>query len=69
MAYQALAQEDDYTQYYLNLPAMNAAYTGMDDYLNVNTGVREGWNNFGVENSNLYLERIWNVKQRKSIGS
>lgn len=54
-SYTVFGQEDDYTQYYLNLPAINAAYTGMDDYFNMNTGVREGWNNFGVENSNLYL--------------
>jgi type IX secretion system PorP/SprF family membrane protein len=67
-AYRALAQEDDYTQYYLNLPAMNAAYTGMDDYLNVNTGVREGWNNFGVENSNLYLSAFGTLNNASRSG-
>lgn len=67
-AYRVLAQEDDYTQYYLNLPAMNAAYTGMDDYLNVNTGVREGWNNFGVENSNLYLSAYGTLNSASRSG-
>ncbi len=51
----AKGQEDDYTQYYLNLPAVNAGFTGMDDFLDVKSGVREGWNNFGIKNNNLYL--------------
>ncbi len=67
-AYRVLAQEDDYTQYYLNLPAMNAAYTGMDDYLNVNTEVREGWNNSGVENSNLYLSAYGTLNSASRSG-
>jgi type IX secretion system PorP/SprF family membrane protein len=51
----AKGQEDDYTQYYLNLPAVNAGFTGMDDFLDMKSGVREGWNNFGIKNNNLYL--------------
>ncbi|MBX2963585.1 MAG: PorP/SprF family type IX secretion system membrane protein [Cyclobacteriaceae bacterium] len=49
------AQEDDYTQYYLNLPAVNPAFTGMDDFFVLNAGVREGWNNYGIQNDNSYL--------------
>jgi hypothetical protein len=36
---QLFAQEDDYTQYYLNLPAVNSAFTGMDDFFSVNAGL------------------------------
>jgi len=55
LCFDAKGQEDDYTQYYLNLPAVNAGFTGMDDFLDVKSGVREGWNNFGIKNNNLYL--------------
>ena len=52
---QLFAQEDDYTQYYLNLPAVNPAFAGMDDFFSLNAGVREGWNNYGIKNDNSYL--------------
>lgn len=51
----SVAQEDDYTQYYLNLPAVNPAFTGMDDFFGLNAGVREGWNNFGIKNDNSFF--------------
>lgn len=51
----AVAQENDYTQYYLNLPAVNPAFTGMDDFFGLNAGVREGWNNFGIKNDNSFF--------------
>lgn len=49
------AQENDFTQYYLNMPSINPGFTGMNDYLDIRSGVREGWNDFDVKNSNLYL--------------
>jgi type IX secretion system PorP/SprF family membrane protein len=52
---QTLAQEDDFTQYYLNLPAVNPAFTGIDDFFALNAGVREGWNNYGIQNDNSYV--------------
>lgn len=52
---QSPAQEDDYTQYYLNLPAVNPAFTGMDDFFSMHAGVREGWNNYGIQNDNSYF--------------
>jgi type IX secretion system PorP/SprF family membrane protein len=55
MVIEVYGQEDDYTQYYINLPAVNAGFTGMDDFLDLKTGLREGWNNFGIKNNNLYL--------------
>ncbi|MBX2966256.1 MAG: PorP/SprF family type IX secretion system membrane protein [Cyclobacteriaceae bacterium] len=55
IAIQAVAQEDDFTQYYLNLPAVNPAFTGMDDFFSLNAGVREGWNNYGIQNDNSYF--------------
>src|SRR5690606_23805410 len=54
-ATQLVAQEDDYTQYYLNLPAVNPAFTGMDDFFVLNAGVREGWNNFGIKNDDSFF--------------
>ncbi len=52
---QLFAQEDDYTQYYLNLPAVNPAFTGLDDFFSLNAGVREGRNSYGIKNDNSYL--------------
>jgi type IX secretion system PorP/SprF family membrane protein len=68
LAYQSMAQENDYTQYYVNLPTVNSGFTGMDDYFNLNTGVREGWNNFGVENNNLYLSAFGALNSSKRGG-
>ncbi|MBX2945176.1 MAG: PorP/SprF family type IX secretion system membrane protein [Cyclobacteriaceae bacterium] len=51
----ASAQEDDFTQYYLNLPAVNPAFTGVDDFFSINAGVREGWNDYGIQNDNSYF--------------
>lgn len=66
--YQSAAQENDYTQYYVTLPTVNSGFTGMDDYFNLNTGVREGWNNFGVENNNLYLSAFGALNSAKRSG-
>jgi type IX secretion system PorP/SprF family membrane protein len=52
---QSEAQENDFTQYYLNLSGINAGFTGIEDYLDLKLGVREGWNNFGVKDNNLYV--------------
>lgn len=67
-AFESVAQEDDYTQYYVNLPTVNSGFTGMDDYFNLNTGVREGWNNFGVENNNVYLSAFGALGSSKRSG-
>jgi hypothetical protein len=53
--YGAFAQENDFTQYYLNLPAINPGFTGMNEYMDLRSGIREGWNNFGIKNNNGYL--------------
>lgn len=52
---QSHAQENTFTQYYLNLPAVNAGFTGLEDYLDLKAGIREGWNNFGVKDNNMFL--------------
>jgi len=67
-AYESVAQENDYTQYYVNLPTINSGFTGLDDYFNLNTGVREGWNNFGVENNNLYVSAFGALNSSKRSG-
>lgn len=48
-------QEVDYTQYFMNLPTVNPAFTGMDDFFTLNAGVREGWNSYGIKNDNSYV--------------
>ncbi len=55
VSYAAVAQENDFTQYNLNLPSANPAFTGMTEYLDIRSGLREGWNNFSIKNSNTYL--------------
>ncbi len=49
------AQENSFTQYYLNLTGINAGFTGIEDYLDLKLGAREGWNNFAVKDNNVYL--------------
>src|SRR5882757_6755627 len=50
-----LAQEIDYTQYYLNLAGVNAGFTGMEDYLDLKMAYRQGGNAFGVKNNNVFV--------------
>lgn len=49
------AQELDHTQYYLNLPGTNPAFTGIEDYLDTRASFRQGWNDFTVKNNFIYL--------------
>lgn len=65
---QSHAQEVDYTQYYLNLPAANAGFTGMEDYLDVKMGFRQGWSDFNTKNNNFYIAAygILNKAKRSS---
>ncbi|MBX2895921.1 MAG: PorP/SprF family type IX secretion system membrane protein [Cyclobacteriaceae bacterium] len=55
LSYQVRSQESDFTQYYLNLPSVNPGFTGINEYMDVRSGVREGWNNFGIKNNNGYF--------------
>jgi type IX secretion system PorP/SprF family membrane protein len=68
ICHEVSGQEEDYTQYFINLPAVNAGFTGLDDYFNLNSGVREGWNSFGVENNNLYLSVFGALNSSKRSG-
>ncbi len=52
---QAKAQEVDYTQYYLNLAGTNPGFTGVENYLDLKTGFRQGWNDFNTKNNNFYV--------------
>jgi len=51
----AHAQEVDYTQYYLNLAGVNPGFTGMEDYVDLKMGYRQGGNEFGVKNNNVFV--------------
>ncbi|MBX2898310.1 MAG: type IX secretion system membrane protein PorP/SprF [Cyclobacteriaceae bacterium] len=62
------AQENDFTQYFLNLPVVNAGFTGMNDYLDVRTGLREGWNDFSIKNSNTFLSAYGTLGAGKRSG-
>ena len=64
----AFGQEDDYTQYYLNLPGVNPGFTGMDDFLDLKTGLREGWNSFGVKNNNTYISAYRTINSTSRSG-
>ena len=48
------AQENDNTQYYVNLPAFNPGFTGTEDYWDFKASFRQSWNNFSDENNNFY---------------
>lgn len=48
-------QQADFTQYYLNLPAINPGFTGVEDFIDVKMAYRQGWNGFGAKNSDYYL--------------
>jgi type IX secretion system PorP/SprF family membrane protein len=62
------AQENDYTQYYTNMPAINAGFTGMEDYSDLKVGVREGWNGFGIKNSNSFLSSYGTLNSANRSG-
>ena len=49
------AQEVAYTQYYLNPAGVNPGFTGMEDYMDLKLAFRQGWNDFGVRNDNLFV--------------
>lgn len=63
-----LAQENDYTQYYINMPAINPGFTGMEDYFDLRVGVREGWNSFGIKNNNLFLSTYGALNSKSRSG-
>jgi type IX secretion system PorP/SprF family membrane protein len=50
----AFSQEVDYTQYYLNLAGQNPAFTGIEDFIDVKIGFRQGWNSFQISNNSFY---------------
>jgi type IX secretion system PorP/SprF family membrane protein len=68
LSHSLCAQENDYTQYYANMPAVNAGFTGMDDYFDLKVGVREGWNNFGIKNANLFLSAYGTLNSNNRSG-
>jgi type IX secretion system PorP/SprF family membrane protein len=68
LSHSLYAQENDYTQYYTNMPAVNAGFTGMEDYFDLKVGVREGWNNFGIKNNNLFLSAYGTLNSKNRSG-
>lgn len=48
---QAFAQEIEHTQYYLNLPGINPAFTGIEEYVDTRLSYRQGWNDFSLKNN------------------
>ncbi len=68
LSHSLLAQENDYTQYYANMPAVNAGFTGMEDYFDLRAGVREGWNSFGIKNNNLFLSAYGALNSKNRSG-
>jgi type IX secretion system PorP/SprF family membrane protein len=68
LSHSLCAQENDYTQYYTNIPAVNAGFTGMEDYFDLKVGVREGWNSFGIKNNNLFLSAYGTLNSKNRSG-
>lgn len=50
----AIAQENDNTQYYVNLPSINPGFTGSEGFWDFKASYRQSWNNFSDDNSNFY---------------
>lgn len=67
----ASAQDVDYTQYYLNNAAYNPGFTGMEDFVDVKLGFRQGWNAFAVPNNYMFfsLNSGLNSSRRVAVGS
>jgi type IX secretion system PorP/SprF family membrane protein len=51
----ANAQEIEHTQYYLNLPGVNPAFTGIEEYVDTRVSYRQGWNDFAVKNNYSFV--------------
>src|ERR1043165_84242 len=51
----ANAQEIEQTQYYLNLPGVNPAFTGIEEYVDTRVSYRQGWNDFAVKNNYSFV--------------
>lgn len=62
---QAKAQEADYTQYYLNLAGTNPGFTGVENYLDLKSGFRQGWNDFNTKNNNFYVSAFGVLNKAK----
>jgi type IX secretion system PorP/SprF family membrane protein len=50
-----LAQDLEYTQYYLNLPGFNPGFTGIENFWDLKMGFQQGANNFSTPNRSLYV--------------
>ncbi|MTI38320.1 PorP/SprF family type IX secretion system membrane protein [Fulvivirga lutimaris] len=48
-------QQEVYTQYFTNLPNINAGFAGVEDYMDLTLGFRQGWNDFESDNSSVFL--------------
>lgn len=70
-AFAASAQDIDYTQYYLNNASYNPAFTGIEDFVDVRLGFRQGWNSFAIPNNYMFfsLNSGLNNKRRAAVGS
>jgi len=54
--YQAGAQQIiNYTQYFLNAPIINPAYTGIEDYWEVKAGLKQPWNTFDESVNSTFI--------------
>ncbi|UII25497.1 PorP/SprF family type IX secretion system membrane protein [Fulvivirga maritima] len=44
-----------FTQYYLNMPNQNPAFTGIDPFLDIKAGFRQSWNDFANKNNSYFI--------------
>lgn len=57
----SMGQKQSFTQYYLNLPAINAGFTGIEPYLDGTTAYRQRWNNFSEKNNSFFVSAYGSI--------
>lgn len=55
------SQDLEYTQYYLNLPGLNAGFTGIEDFWDLKMSFQQSANNFNAPNKSLYISSYGTV--------
>ncbi|MBL3658177.1 PorP/SprF family type IX secretion system membrane protein [Fulvivirga sediminis] len=53
-----------FSQYYLNMPSQNPAFTGIDPFLDVKAGFRQSWNDFANKNNAYYVTANGSVGEK-----
>jgi len=63
MAYSSSGQQSNFSQNYLNLPMINAGFTGIEDFLDFKAGGRQGWNDFNDQNNSVFISAFGSLNK------